>query len=221
METQIFGIFRSSSEIQIENIEKTDNYKKFSNVVKIQYEPSHTGNGDFYIKIFTQEEFKKIISGNWSINPFIKGSYNHTNVWAKIDIADSNGKEIQCSTIIDPRTIYKQNGDKKLGIKNFFNFITSLRKYINVNHYLLCDKIDKILKDWECYDADDVILTSKEFEEAVTRYNEIKRDYEMLLITVNKHEDLLLLNDLRDNQLQKIESKYNLFKNKGTRQNNE
>jgi hypothetical protein len=216
MSALFYGIYRSLSTIQIESIEETNNHKEFSNVVKIENGQDKNGNGNFYMKIFTQGEFKEMVSGNWKVNPLINCSYNWTNEWAKIDAIDTNNKEIQCSTIIDWRSIYKRNGDYTQGIKSVFNFILSLRNYINVEHYLLCNKIDKTLKDWEYYDHDDVILSPKELEEAVKRLIEINKEFDVLQTGVNNSENLVVLTDMRNNKLARLHEKYNLFINKGS-----
>ena len=130
-----YGICKSSSSIQVKEIKEFDDYKKFSNVVEIEYVKTQNGNGDFYMKIFTQGEFKEIVSGNWKVNPFINCSYNWTNAWAKIDVIDVNNKENTLSTIIDYRTIFKRDGDNTEGIRNIFKFIASLKNYSNLEHY--------------------------------------------------------------------------------------
>jgi hypothetical protein len=143
MSKKVFGVYKSSTIITVEEIEETIDSKKFSYVVEIEFGPSQNGNGEFYMKIFTQGEFKEILSNKWRVNPLILCLYNWTNELAKIDIIDANGQEFQCAKIIDYRSIYKRNGDLTEGIKNVFRFISLLKNYRNMKHYLSENKNDE------------------------------------------------------------------------------
>ena len=210
MSKLFYGVYRTFSSIQIEKIEASDDYKKFSNVVEIEYGKDQNGNGDFYMKIFTQGEFKEIASGNWKVNPLINCSYNWTNEWAEIDVIDINKKESTLSTIIDYRSIHKRNGDNIEGIKGVFRFIASLKDYLNVEHYSFCDEIDKTLEGWIYYDADGVVLKPEEYSEATNKLIKINVEFERLQASVNNPNDFAIMNNLKDMRT-KLQNRYSQF----------
>ena len=214
MSKKFYGIYKSSTAIRVEEIDESIDYKKFSNTVEIEFGEGRNGNGVFYMKIFTQGEFKEIVSGKWRINPFINCSYNWTDEWAKIDVTDVNDREIQCNATIDWRSIYKRNGDNTVGITSIFRFISSLKDYLNAEHYLLCKEIESTLGKWKYYDADGVILKSGEYVEATKTILEINKTFEQLQASINNPNELIVLNNLKDTLLKNLEEKYNRFINK-------
>ena len=208
MNTKLFGIYTSSSSLQIKEIEENNDYKKFSNVVEMESGPGKNGNGIYYIRIFSQEEFKELSSGKWKINPLIKCGYDWIDVYGTIDVSDVNNKQHTCNIQVDWRTIYKRDVNDGTDIRSIFRFIDSLKEYVNLEHYLLSLKIKDVLeKKWQ-YSHDN--LSNEEYSEATKYIKEVDKEYILLENSIKNQEDLLLFNNMEDNYSQ-LHERYNEF----------
>ena len=212
MSKQVYGVYKSSSSISVTKIEESEDYKKYSNVVELESLSDRNGNGSFYMKIFTQGEFKEIISKDWKINPLINCSYNWICVWAKIDTIDVNNKENTLGTTIDSRSIYQRNGDDTEGIRSVFRFIASLKEYLNAEHYLLNKKIENTFEKWKFYLFEDVKLSPEEYSIALNTLLEINHEFEQLQMNCNK-ADLSMVNNLNE-AISNLRDHYDQFMNK-------
>ena len=208
MSTKLFGIYKSSSSLQIKEIEENSDYKRFSNVVEVESGPGKNGNGIYYIRIFSQGEFKELSSGKWKINPLIQCGYDWRAIDGSIDVTDVNNKQHTCHILVDWRTIYKRDVNDGTDIRSIFRFIDSLKEYVNLEHYLLSLKIKDILeKKWQ-YSHDN--LSNEEYSEATKYIKEVDKEYILLENSIKNQEDLLLFNNMEDNYSQ-LHERYNEF----------
>ena len=179
--------------------------KDHHHIVEIQNVSSYNGNGKDQMKIYTNGQLEEIFVGDWKVSPIVEMPFDWSGYCDIIRACDSEGSTE--NIVITPCSLTgpkRNNSSYSIDVTGVINFIYSLDKYKDLQHYKLLKQIEKVSQEVK---KDNYPEYTARPEEIIYRLQKLVDMYKTLIQTLENHSYEGVYADTIMGQLGKIQDK--------------